>query len=165
MFNFYLGKNEKNGGFLVVCALTLFALSGCATIVQQPSSSPDRAMPGVIQQERAHRVAMYMREVDGILGHSLRIQRVQDEAAKMKEAGHPVPLSTGWCDAVAVVRYDGKVVGVRDTQCASQELESEMRRAIMNASPLPPPPLIDHKEAYVYVRLYAPVATPGVDGN
>ncbi|MHB1530277.1 MAG: energy transducer TonB [Acidiferrobacteraceae bacterium] len=135
-------------------ALIPLLLAGCAVV---NNGSSGRARPS----ERAREAWTYNQQINKIVGHSLRNVRVAEEHQAMKKAGHPVALATGWCSAAISINADGSVKQINITQCASHGLEKAERQAIENAAPFPP----FNVSFMAVVHTFAPVATPGVNGN
>ncbi|OYV75166.1 MAG: hypothetical protein B7Z66_13915 [Chromatiales bacterium 21-64-14] len=111
--------------------------------------------------ERERQAWVYNREINQIVAHSIRRVRIAEERLAMKKAGHPVPLKTGWCGAAVSINDDGSIKRINMTGCASHSLGEDEQKAIKSAAPFPPPgnPFI------AVVHTYAPIATPGVNGN
>jgi hypothetical protein len=104
-----------------------------------------------------------MMQVNQIVAGQVGRLRAEQERAAMKQTGHPVPLPTGACRAVAVILANGTVVRAELAGCASQSLGKVELAAIHAASPLPPTPF--GHNASITIETIAPDATPGVGGQ
>jgi hypothetical protein len=89
--------------------------------------------------------------------------RLKEEQVATKKAGHPVPLPTGSCRAVAVIRASGAVVRAELAQCTSPALGKIELEAIRAASPLPPTPF-GHNATITVVTL-SPDPIPGMSNH
>ncbi len=137
-------------------------LTGCAVTSNAPSApTATQAQQSAVLQQRNRELMAYVQQINNIIGHSIRVIRVAEEQQAIKKTGHPVPLDTGWCNAVIAINADGTLKQTNITGCASDNLEKAELEAIKKAAPFPPigAPL------NVVVHTWAPVATPGVYGN
>ncbi|GBL46415.1 hypothetical protein SFMTTN_2228 [Sulfuriferula multivorans] len=137
-------------------------LAGCAVVNEAPGTpSPTQAQQSAIIQQRNRELMVYVQQINNIVAHSVRVIRVAQEQQAMKKAGHPVPLDTGWCSAVVAINADGTLKQTNISGCASDNLEKVELEAIKRAAPFPPM----GGPFNVVVHTWAPVATPGVNGN
>ena len=141
--------------------LVLFPLllTGCAVVNETPTSL--QMQQSAIIQQRNRELMAYVQQINNIIAHSVRTIRVAEERLAMKKAGHPVPLDTGWCSAVVTINADGTLKQTSISGCASENLEKVERKAIKKAAPFPP----IGRPFNVVVHTWAPVGTPGVNGN
>jgi len=122
-----------------------------------PVGTPPLATPRAAPEP----IAAYTSQVSQIIARSVRQVRVEQELAKVKETGHPVALPTGTCSALIAVNADGTIRHAELAACSSDLLGEVELAAIKRAAPLPPP----GQAQTITVSTYAPVATPGVNGN
>lgn len=141
--------------------LVLFPLllTGCAVVNGPPNSL--QAQQSAAIQQRNRELMVYVQQINNIIAHSVRKIRVTEEQQAMKKTGHPVPLDTGWCSAVVTINADGTLKQTSISGCASDNLEKVEQQAIRKAAPFPP----IGRPLNVVVHTWAPVATPGVNGN
>lgn len=146
-----------------ITALSLITiLSGCAVNnVNTLPGPPVQAVPyapGVTPQDRI--LHSYMVQVNQIIAGQVGRLRAEQERAAIKQTGHPVPLPTGSCRAVAVILANGTVMRAELAGCTSRSLGKIELAAIHAASPLPPTPF--GHDASITIQTIATDATPGV---